>query len=255
MLKKHRFPILLLVSILCTGSLLAFTPKIFYVNLYDKAVDVRLGTTNNYVFIMNGLGPNKATYMVNASSTGSYGLYFKVSTKDEWTLWTDENDKAYSCDVENNKDNCIVTGTDGHVEFFTLEEADNDAGAKVCFFNGTESKLPRMEVGSVWGTPKAYIDDLSPNAVSTFVTITPGDYSIFWQFPEQKKKDKYYFNTGSDNKTAEKYTFENGDYFLFLTYSDGRTDYGTLYTITPPSSKVDKNKGKGKKKGGTKLED
>ena len=246
MLKKNHFLVLLLFPVLYTASLHAFTPKIFYVNLYNKAVDVRLGSESNYIFIMNGLGPKKATYMVNANPTGSYNLYFKVSTKNEWIQWADASDNAFSCDVVADKDYCIVTGTDGNAMFYTLEEPD-ETGAKVCFFNGTDANISRMEIGEYWGTPKAFIDDLSPNAVSSFVVINPGSYSLFWKYCEQKKKTVL----ADDGKSSEVYSFESGTYYLFLTYLENSVDYGILYIITPPGAPKDKTK----KKSGSKLED
>lgn len=207
--------------------------KICFINLYNEKVDVRLGEETSYVFIMEGLDPFTSTYLLKTSGYGEYKLYYKLSSEKKWDYWVDKKDVPYYCAVESGKSHCIVIDADGNANYFTLTEYEGP-GARVCFFNGSDTKMSRMEVGTDWNDETvAYTEDLDSFVISNFVTIKSGNYSIFWQFPSQKRNSTWFYYPDSSGKNKEIFDFKNGSYYLFLAYTKGRDDYAVLYNITP----------------------
>jgi hypothetical protein len=207
--------------------------KIFYVNLYREMVDVRLGDSENYVFEGSGLEPNSVTYYVETTDFGDYVLYFKLSSENRWIEWTDDSGYFYECPVNPGELHTIIIGPDGSVDYYSLE-ADRLSGAKICFINGSDAQLAKMEVGEEFDDNNvAYIEDFNPMEVSNFVTATPGYYSLFWQFPSQEVMDDYYFYPDESGEDYEIFYFEESRYYVFLVYTVSRDDYAVLYDITP----------------------
>ena len=188
--KRYVIIALLLCLVIFSGYSQA---KIFLVNLYDEWVDVQLGEDYNYVFLMEGLGPNDATYMIETWDYGTYTLWFKLEYEREWSYWWDEYTKtAYDCYVDPGYSYAIVIDPDGYPEFYTLTE-DYGRGANVCFLNGTPETLTKMEIGEWWGNPMAYADRLNYYTITNFVSVDDGWYSLYWQYPFQRRSDEYYF--------------------------------------------------------------
>jgi hypothetical protein len=207
--------------------------KIFYVNLFPDMVDVRLGDSDNYVFEGVGLESNKVTYYVETTDFGDYVLYFKLSSEDEWIQWTDEEGYLYECPVNPGELHTIIIGPDGSVDYYSLK-ADRRRGAKICFINGSDAPVSKMEVGVEFDdNDVAYIEDFNPLEVSNFVTASPGYYSLFWQFPSQEVYEEYYFYPDESGDGYELFDFEEGKYYVFLVYTESRNDYAVLYDITP----------------------
>jgi len=206
--------------------------KVFYVNLYSEKVDVRLGDSENYVFNAVGLDPNNVTYYSKTYDFGEYVLYFKLTSEDEWQEWTDEEGYLIQCPVKSDEIHSIIIGPEGAVDYYSLT-ADRQNGAKVCFINGADAKLSKMEIGVEFDDNDiAYIDDFDPLGISNFVTIEPGTYSLFWQFLNQKINDDYYFYPGDIGTEYELFDFEDGGYYVFLAYTFSREDFAILYEIT-----------------------
>lgn len=205
--------------------------KICFVNIYEQTLDVRLGEEDNYVFLMEGLEPFLTTRLLNTTNYGNYILYFKLSSEKDWQFWG-ENDQPYYCEVEAGNNYSIVAGYDGTMSYYSMSENASE-GAKVCFFNGTSEKIARMEVGKDWNEKTvAYIDNIPSDIISTFVTVTPGNYSLFWQFPSQVRIDEYYFYPTEDGQ-LEVFYLGKGKYYLFLAFTIGRDDRVEFYDITP----------------------
>lgn len=234
MIKKLLFFIFLFL-LLTTAFLFSQEriTKIFFVNLYAENVDVQLGEENNFVFKMEGLEPYSSTYMLKTTKTGQYKLYFKKSSDSEYFFWSKDGTTPIKCDVEAGKSHCILIDYNGAAEYFTLEENFQN-GASVCFLNGSDSLLTKMEVGTDWETNTvAFVEDLDVYMITNFVTFNPGKYSLFWQYPAQKEKKRWFYLLNSSGKDKEILNFTNGSYYLFLAYTDGRNDYAKLINITP----------------------
>lgn len=205
--------------------------KIFIVNLYSEPVDIRLGGSDNPIVSKKSLKSFGATRLTYTKKYGDYTLYFKLSSSDEWYQWADDNGEIWSCPVRADKNYCILIGTDGYLNYFTLTE-DNKKGPKVCFLNGSDKRVKRMELSKSWNYGvQAYCVDFNPNDISNFVTFSKGSYSMFWQFPFQILEDYYYANKDLTGK--EIFNFVDGEYDLFLIYTKDDAEYGTLYEITP----------------------
>lgn len=229
---KRLFIVFLMIFVLVGTGVFGAT-KIFYVNLFDDDVDVRLGDEDDYIFRMIGLEAFSSTYLLETDETGSFKLYFKLNSEDEWYYWVDDDDSPYYCSVERGKSYCILIGWDGRPEYFELNES-RSGYPKVCFLNGSRSELTRMEVANEWrDSDIAFANNLSTNTITNFVAIDPGNYSLFWQFPEQEDYDEYYYYPDDSGEYAEVFSFREDNYYLFLAYTVGRTDYAILYNITP----------------------
>lgn len=207
--------------------------KIFFVNLFPELVDVRLGDSENYVFEMEGLEPNSVTYYVETTDFGDYVLYFKLSSEYEWMEWTDDDGYVYDCPVNPGELHAIIVAPDGTVDYYSLEE-DRNRGAKICFINGSDAQLAKMEVGVEFDDDDvAYIEDFYPMEISNFVTADPGVYSLFWQFPSQEVNEEYFYYPDDTGDDYERFDFDEGWYYVFLVYTVSRDDYAVLYSITP----------------------
>jgi hypothetical protein len=228
---KRRYVII--AVLLCLAIFSGYSQaKIFFVNLYDDWVDARLGDDYNYVFLMEGLGPSDATYMLETWDYGVYTLWFKLNYEREWWYWWDEyTEDPIDCWVDPGYSYCILMDPDGYPEFFTLTEGSG-RGAQVCFLNGTPEDLTRMEIGEWWGDPVAYCDRLEWYTITNFVNIPEGWYSLYWQYPFQRRSGEYYFYP--DNSGGEEiFYFARGDYALFLAYEEYGEPYVNLFYITP----------------------
>ena len=207
--------------------------KIFYVNLFPDPVDVRLGDSENYVFKVERLEPNSVTYYVETTDFGDYVLYFKLSAEDEWIEWADDEGYLYDCPVNPGELQSIIIGLDGAVDYYSLT-ADRNPGAKICFINGSDTQLSKMEVGVEFGDDNvAFIEDFNPMEISNFVTASSGVYSLFWQFPSQQVNEEYYYYPNDSGDDYKLFDFEEGRYYVFLVYTVSRDDYAVRYDITP----------------------
>ncbi|MCG8570569.1 MAG: hypothetical protein MJB14_10555 [Spirochaetes bacterium] len=207
--------------------------KIFYVNLYSVPVDIRLGDEDNYIFYRDALESYDSTYLLEVEDFGDYMLYFKTSGEKEWYYWGDDNSQPYYCEVRSGKTHCIVVGVDGRLAYYFLEEP-RGKGPKICFLNGTDSELSTMEVGKEFGDyDVAYVEDLSQDTVTNFVVFKEGRYSLYWEFPWQKNRNKYFFYPDETGMEPERILFENNRYYLFLAYSADQDDYAFYIDITP----------------------
>ncbi len=229
---KRRY--IIIAVLLCLVIFSGYSQaKIFLVNMYDDWVDVRLGEDYNYVFLMEGLGPYDATYMLETWDYGVYTLWFKLEYEREWTYWWDDRtERAIDCYVDPGYSYCIFIDPDGYPEFFTLTE-DYGRGANVSFINGTTETLSAMEIGEWWGDAVAYSDQLNYYTVTNFVSIQEGWYSLYWQYPYQKRSDEYFFYPDSSGRGDEIFYFGRGDYAVFVAYEEYGEPYANLFYITP----------------------
>jgi hypothetical protein len=227
--------LLLILIMLGSISLLAAQAKIsrvFFVNLYNEPVDVRLGDEDDYIFLMEDLNPNVTTYLVESKLPGEYQLWYKLPSDEEWFYWSDPEGYPYTCLVENDKAYCISMDVNGWINFTTLD-IESRGGSKVCFFNGTGSKLSSMQVGRNWGNADQEALDLEPYAMTNFLAVTPGKKSLYWQFPDQVASSRYYYYPDTTGKAAEIFDFKIDNYYLFLAFTDESIDKMILYNITP----------------------
>lgn len=226
-MKRKIFMVLFAI---CAVTLWSQSAKIFFVNLFSEPVDIRLGEENNPVFYMNDVDTFTSSTLLTTTAYGSYKLYFKKSTGSKYYYWIDDNEEVMWLPVESGEIYCIVIGTDGVPNYFGLT-GGSSRGPKVCFFNGTYYSLERMEVGDEWneGTV-AYTNNLGPDTITNFVTVSPGDYGIFWMFDGD---DMYYYYPDSSGE-VQYYSFDNGEYYLFLAGINSNGDPGAiLYNISP----------------------
>ena len=206
--------------------------KIFFVNFFSESVDVRLGEEGEDVFQMIGLEPNLTTYLLNTDSFGSYTLYVKLNSSEEWNPFVDNNGKIISCNVEPGKTHCIIIGSDGAIRYFTIKE-DAGSGAKISFLNGNNTDVSRMEVSNDWGdNVVGYTENLIGLGLTDFVTFESGNYSLFWQFPDQQSRENYYYYADMEGN-RNVITFEDGNYYLFICYKMDDLDYANVFIITP----------------------
>lgn len=234
-MKKYFFLICIVFSI---NTLFAdsFASKIFYVNLFNKNADVRLGNAENYIFKSTNLEPYSSTYMVENTTFGEFNLYFKLSIEDSWYIWSDDTETPYICNVEDDKNYCIVINAKGSVEFYSLNEPSNNK-PKICFLNGSDGTMARMEVAEDWKTGTvAYTSDLERHTVTNFVSMKPGIYSLFWQYVNQVYDERYYFYPKEDGETPELFTFEDNEYSVFIAYSIDGVNYAYIFNITPENN-------------------
>lgn len=230
-MKNKLIFLLIFISTISWGQ-----SKIFFVNLYYSDLDVRLGDENNYIFKMINLSSYNATYLLPTTRPGNYNLYFKLSTSDTWIAWGNEKGEKYNCLVEENKSHCILAGTDGNMQFFTMDEEKN-TGPKICFINGSDSKLNRMEISETWKKNVAYaFEGLEKNLISNFLAFNEGEYSIYWQFPGgQERSNSYFYIPDESGNSPLIFEFRNENYYIFMAFTESREDYGRLITITPQS--------------------
>lgn len=227
--------IFLAAFIILTANIIIFAgpAKVFCVNLYAENFDFRLGEESKPVISFNGLKPYTPTRMLSSNNFGDHKFYFKLSTEKTFYFWALDGKNAEICPVEADKTYCFVIGVDGSIEYYILDEK-KDNNPKVCFLNGSNSTITRMEIGKEFKTDyAAYMEDIKENGISTFVSVKPDNYNCFWQFPEQVKSKEWYYYPDATGKKAEIFSFKNGNYFLFLAYTQGRDDYAMLWNITP----------------------
>ncbi len=210
--------------------------SVFFVNLYQEPVDVRLGEEDDFVFLANGIETITSTYMVNTTKIGTYSLYFKQSRDNQYFFWAAEDEVTpIDCVVKPGKTHCILIGTNGVPEFFTCD-IGSGVGPKAALLNGTDSTLTRIEIAKAWGKQVGlFATDLSKDTITHFVNLPQGEYGLFWQFPWQKEDgDKYYFYPDDSGNNIETFLFRNDQFYLFIAcYIEGDTDYGILFNITP----------------------
>ncbi|MEW5814120.1 MAG: hypothetical protein AB1798_01825 [Spirochaetota bacterium] len=206
--------------------------KIFTVNLYQSDVDVSLEDWEERVFYINEVPPFTASYLLETTKMGMFKLFFKLSEEESWYTLPDEWGNPLDCPVNPGFIYCIIIGSDGSALYFELTyTADNNP--KVCFLNGSDTALSGMEVGVDWGKDTvAYVENFDVMNVSNFVSVKPGNYSLFWQFPNQLRTGEHYFFPDDSGNAPKIFNFEEGRYYLFLAYTESRKDYAILYDIT-----------------------
>ena len=157
----------------------------------------------------------------------------KLSSEEEWIEWTDEEGYLYDCPVNPDELHTIIIGPDGAVDYYSLT-ADSLRGTKICFINGSDDQLSKMEVGVEFGdNDVAYIEDFYPMEISNFVTASSGVYSLFWQFPSQQVNEEYFYYPDDSGDDYDTFDFEDDRYYVFLVYTVSREDYAVLYDISP----------------------
>jgi len=206
--------------------------KVFFVNLYNQKVDVRLGEEDDYVFTMAGLDSFSPTYMLETRDFGEYDLWYRLTGDEEWYIWADKDSNPIMCPVQAGQAHCIIADSDGYMSYYTITE-EKGSGARVCFFNGSPSTMARMEVGSEWGEADAFTSNLESYAITNYVSVVSGNYNIYWQLPDQVDNDYYYFYPDESGENAHTFNFKPGNYYLFLAYQKDKGDYSVLYNITP----------------------
>jgi hypothetical protein len=232
---KNRLFILLILLLVMIGTATygADKAKIFCVNLYNGNVDFRLGEEKDPVFFMNGLEAFTATSMYVTDQYGTFTFWFKESTDKSFAFWAKDGKTAEKCEIKAGNNYCFIIGVDGTIKLYYLTE-EKTSNPKVCFLNGANSSITRMEVSKGWKkNVAAFTDNLGQNAITNFVSVNPDKYSMYWQFPEHVKTDEYYYYPDKSGKKPEILSFNKSAYFIFLAYTLNREDYAVIWDITP----------------------
>lgn len=229
-MKKIVFLLLIMSSVCAWGT--GRSAKIFMVNLFAQDMDAQLGEDKKFIYKVDGLEPYTSSYYVTTENFGSYPLYFKLSSGNDWYFLSDTNEAKVNCTVNPSKIYTIVVDERGVVKIFESDDSF-DRGAKLGFFNGSYDVVNRMEIGTKWKEGNiAFSDTLDPYTVTNFCSFKNGGYSLYWQFPHQQTNDDYFFYP-DENGVPLQFKFESDKYYLFMIYTIDDTDYGTLYDITP----------------------
>ncbi len=214
-------------------------PAVFLVNLYHEPVDVRLIMNNESVFSVNALQGFSSTYIVNIARTGSAILRYKVSSDDQYIIYSDQNGETpLNCVLSNGKFHAIVIGVNGEPAFHTLNRGEDGVSPVIAAVNGTESMLKRVEIGRNWNrTPAATLVNVQTDGITNFTAFNKGDYGLFWQFAWQFNDGGKFYNYQDDSgSNIEYFNFiENNCYLFIAYYLEGDTDCGILFNITPPA--------------------
>lgn len=228
-MKKIVFIFLILLVFSITG-LYSQNAKIFYVNLANERMDVRLGEEYDHVFKMPGIEPFKSTYMHEIYREGNYKLYYKPTWQNEWLVWGDV--EPNSCSIQYRGIYSIVIDRDGNPDFHVITEVPTIL-PKVCVLNGSRSDVSRIEIGEEWAKRiELTFTDVHSGHLGNFTDMYPGYYSIYWQFPSQKDVNEHYFYSDSSGDKPEVFVFKDFNYYLLLIYTVGRKDYAMLFNIT-----------------------
>jgi hypothetical protein len=234
MLERLRLTTCLcVIFLICTTCSSASVPaKIFFINLFDDVVDIRLGDQSEPVFQVNSVVPYSFSAMAETHNLGKHVLFFKSSIQTEWNSWsfTDYNG---TCHIESGKIYCISITADGSIHYFTMSE-DNKQGAKVCFFNASPFQVADMRIAAdALEHQIASIQDLESNTLSNFYTVPPGNYLLFWQFPLQQERGEFFFYTKNKKNKPEPLVFLDTHYYVFLIYIENDAPKALFFDITP----------------------
>ncbi len=218
---------------ICTKCSLASAPaKIFFINLFNDVVDIRLGDESKPVFQAISINPYGFTAMAEVCEFGKHILYFKPAVQIEWNSWSFA-DHDSSCQIDPGKIYCIAIASDGSIHYFTMTE-DNAQRAKVCFLNGSHIQVSDMRIAAdSLENQAASIQDLEPNTLSNFHTVPAGNYLLFWQFPYQKDAGEFFFYTNNLNSEPEPLIFIDAHYYVFLIYTGNDAVKTLFFDITP----------------------
>jgi hypothetical protein len=231
-MRKYIILTILLVFFIVFNSYAGYDPAyIFFVNLYYDWVDLRVGEQRDYVFMMDGLEPFSATYMLEVWDTGSYDIYYKMD-------WESDRDWYYWdwIDIDEGYIYCIIMDQDGYIEWYWMEDPYYyEYGAYVCFLNGGPYGVYYMEVAE-WGFQDgtvAWCEDLDAYMVTNFVAVDEGEYMLYWQYPEDKRSGDYWYYADDSGRSEEIFYFWDSEYYLFMVWEDydGYIDV-ELYNIT-----------------------
>ena len=90
-----------------------------------------------------------------------------------------------------------------------------------------------MQISKYWDNKIAtYAEKINVNAITNFVTIYSGIYSLFWQLPNQG--NNVYLTVKKDNSKSQLvYPFRNDNYYLFIAYTDNKNNNAKLIVVTP----------------------
>ncbi|MBN2547121.1 MAG: hypothetical protein JXB50_15070 [Spirochaetes bacterium] len=146
---KPRFIILIIIILTSNMTAFAGSAKLFCVNLYSEDLDFQLGEDSKPIFYFNGLKPYTPTRILSSNNFGKHIFYFKLSTEKTFHFWSTDKKNPQLCTVEADKTYCFVIGVDGSIEYYILAEK-NDNNPKVCFLNGSNSTISRMEISKEW---------------------------------------------------------------------------------------------------------
>ncbi len=212
------------------------TAQMFIINLCSITIDIKLGE-NNSVFYAQEINPFESSDNIQIKDFGDYHLYFKSSSSEEWHLWLNKEGHPLKYEIKQNMNYCIIIGLNGSMNFYVIEDDLKD-GAKACFLNGANLNIPRMEISKKWNeNVAAFIEDINENQISNYITIDSGEYSFFWQLPDQKDNSEYFYFPDSTGN-HQKFNFVKGNYYLFLTLVIDDSSYAILYNITPKTNTI-----------------
>ncbi|MBN1797262.1 MAG: hypothetical protein JW822_01705 [Spirochaetales bacterium] len=206
--------------------------KIFFINLFNDVVDIRLGDETKPIFLAESINPYGFTALTEVREFGKHILFFKPAVQSEWNSWfTADNDST--CNIEAGKTYCITITIDGSIHFFTMTE-DNEQGAKICFLNGSQIQISDLRIAVDSLENKACsIQDLESDTLSNFYTVAAGNYLLFWQFTFQKETDEFFFYTHNMNNQPEPLLFTDAHYYLFCIYTENDAVKALFFDITP----------------------
>lgn len=226
----------LIIIFLIITTVIAFSEEksanIFFINLFNKKLDIRLGESENPVFTGNNIDPFSSTSMVKVYSTGRYKLYFKKSEDADFNIWLDDGVNPGYYNIESGKSYCISINPNGRINYFLIED-DPKNGAKVCFINGTDSQLTKMQISKEWDKNIAvYTENINKNSVSNFVSFLPGIYALYWQQQDQKGINEYLYAKKNSGNSKLIYVFRENNYYIYLIYTDNKVNHTKLINIS-----------------------
>lgn len=188
--------------------------RLFVVNLYNEALDIRLGEEESSVFTAR-VQPMGTSLYLKSEREGEFALFYKQTNLNQWSVWRDQENESFLCPLELRKSHCVYISPEGRINYFIMDiKAGN--GAYAAFLNASSRSISELKIGMLWEKEFAiHVTDLKKEAISGFSSIIPGNYGLFWQQKEQKSAGEYSFHPGPDNN-LELFPFNTGFYYLFI---------------------------------------
>ena len=147
---------------------------LFVFNQTQDALAVRIGEDHPGKLEIAEIGALSASRLTQFTNRNTHRVSIKTSSSDRW-----KSIGEMILPVENVF--CLLIQPDHSFRVIPLEQ-EAKAGVNVAFFNGTDTTMARMQIGSSWGSEEsAFVENVEPGTLIGFRTIAEGFHSVLWQ--------------------------------------------------------------------------
>ena len=172
------------------GNVHAEKCQVFFINLYYQPVSFQIKKDNTQYCQQLQINPFTVTPLSEINPVKQAKLRFQTKGQKGWySYYIDEIEQFI--DFKTNQIYAIIMFPNRAIEYYEQkvpEKDQEDSNSQICFFNGTNNNIHRMEVGLEWKKNTAtFVEKLKPNQLTNFVAIPALEYQLFFQYSQNQE--------------------------------------------------------------------